>query len=116
MSAFAGLLPAGAPTASQLAGTLSKPAAAQKDKARAVAEDFESVFLSTMFSQMFTDTDGEGPLGGGGSAGVWRSFLTDEYAKSFAKSGGIGLADHVHRALIAQQELRSRGDAAESTP
>ena len=44
--------------------------------------------------QMFTGI-GEGPFGGGGGAGVWRSFLTDEYAKTFAKSGGIGIADHV---------------------
>jgi peptidoglycan hydrolase FlgJ len=72
-------------------------------KARAQATDFESVFLSTMFSQMFTDIGGEGPFGGGGAAGVWRSFLSDEYAKSFAKAGGIGLADHVYRALIAHQ-------------
>ena len=32
--------------------------------------------------------------------------LTDEYAKSFAKSGGIGIADQVYRTLIAQQEAR----------
>ena len=76
-------------------------------KARATAVDFESVFLSQMFSQMFTGMDGEGPFGGAGGAGVWRSFLTDEYAKSFAKAGGIGIADHVYRSLIAQQEARA---------
>jgi peptidoglycan hydrolase FlgJ len=75
-------------------------------KARAKAVDFEAMFLSTMFSHMFTGTDGEGPFGGGGAAGVWRSFLSDEYAKSFAKAGGIGLADSVYRSLIAQQEAR----------
>jgi len=50
--------------------------------------------------------DGDGPFGGGGAGGVWRSFLSDEYAKSFAKAGGIGLADSVYRSLIAQQEAR----------
>ena len=75
-------------------------------KARANAVDFEAMFLSTMFSHMFTSTDGEGPFGGGGAGGVWRSFLSDEYAKSFAKAGGIGLADSVYRSLIAQQEAR----------
>ena len=75
-------------------------------QARAKAEDFEAVFLNTMFTQMFTGADGEGPLGGGPAVGVWRSFLTQEYAKSFAKSGGIGIADHVYRSLIAQQEAR----------
>ena len=32
--------------------------------------------------------------------------LTDEYSKSFAKAGGIGIADQVYRTLIAQQEVR----------
>lgn len=108
MSAFTSLLSASTPSASDLAGTLSKSLAGKKDKARAAAEDFESVFLSNMFSQMFTDTDGEGPMGSGAGTGVWRSFLTDEYAKSFAKTGGIGLADHVHRTLLAQQEKSTR--------
>jgi len=75
-------------------------------KARANAVDFEAMFLSSMFSHMFTSIDGEGPFGGGGAGGVWRSFLSDEYAKSFAKAGGIGLADSVYRSLIAQQEAR----------
>jgi Rod binding domain-containing protein len=50
--------------------------------------------------------DGDGPFGGNGATGVWRSMLTDEYAKSFTKSGGIGIADQVYRTLIAQQEAR----------
>jgi Rod binding domain-containing protein len=93
----------GAPSA------LASPFAASdpKAKARATAVEFESVFLGNMFSQMFTGIDGDGPFGGGGKAGVWRSFLTEEYAKSFARAGGIGIADHVYRALLAQQEVRS---------
>lgn len=83
-------------------------AANTKAKARATAEDFEAVFLNSMFSQMFTNIDGEGPFGGSQSTGVWRSFLTEEYAKSFAKKGGIGIADEVYRTLLAQQEARSR--------
>ena len=55
---------------------------------------------------MFTGLDGDGPFGGNGATGVWRSLLTDEYAKSFAKAGGIGIADQVYRTLIAQQEAR----------
>jgi flagellar protein FlgJ len=76
-------------------------------KAREAAVEFESVFLNNMFSQMFTSIDGDGPFGGGGKAGVWRSFLTDEYAKTFAKAGGIGIADHVYRSLLAQQEINA---------
>jgi flagellar protein FlgJ len=80
---------------------------AVRAKARATATDFEASVLTVMFGQMMTGIDGEGPFGGSGAGGVWRSFLGDEYAKSFAKAGGIGLADHVYRALLAQQEMRA---------
>jgi flagellar protein FlgJ len=89
-----------------LASSGAKPALDPKAKARSDSVAFEGMFLSQMFSQMFTGIDGEGPFGGAGGAGVWRSFLSEEYAKSFAKAGGIGIADHVYRTLIAQQEAR----------
>jgi Rod binding domain-containing protein len=76
-------------------------------RARASASDFEAVFLNSMFNQMFTGIDGDGPFGGSGGAGVWRSFLSDEYAKSFAKAGGIGIADQVYRALIERQAMHA---------
>jgi Rod binding domain-containing protein len=76
--------------------------------ARAASQDFESVFLNSMFSQMFTGIDGDGPFGGTPAIGVWRSFLTQEYARSLAKNGGIGIADHVYTSLMAQQEVGAR--------
>jgi len=76
-------------------------------KARAVAQEFEAVFLNAMMQPMFSATKSEGPFGGGPGSEMWRSLLTDEYAKNFAKAGGIGIADHVYRALIAAQEARS---------
>ena len=82
--------------------------ASTKEKARASAQEFEAVFLNSMFQQMFAGVDGDGPMGGSGATGVWRSFLTDEYAKSFAKAGGIGIADHVYSALLTQQEAAGR--------
>ena len=84
-----------------------KLTAATKAKAHAQAQDFEAMFINTMFQQMFSGISGEGPFGGNGATGVWRSFLTDEYAKSFAKAGGIGIADQVYRSLMAQQEIHS---------
>jgi peptidoglycan hydrolase FlgJ len=81
-------------------------------KAWQASQDFEAVFLNSMFSQMFTGIDGDGPFGGGQALGIWRSFLTDEYSKSFAKNGGIGIASDVYRTLMAQQEARSEAVAA----
>jgi Rod binding domain-containing protein len=86
------------------AGKLS---ATSQAKARAAARDFEAVFLNSMFQHMFTGVDGEGPFGGQGATGVWRSVLTDQYAKSIAKAGGIGIADQVYRSLIAHQETHA---------
>ena len=74
-------------------------------KAKAASQEFESMFLSTMFEQMFTGVDGEGPMGGSGALKVWRSFLTNQYAKTFAKAGGIGIASHVYDELLRHQGL-----------
>jgi flagellar protein FlgJ len=84
--------------------TPGKLKASGPEKARAAARDFEAVFLNSMFQHMFTGISGDGPFGGSGAVGVWRSMLTDEYSKSFAKSGGIGIADQVYRTLMAHQE------------
>jgi flagellar protein FlgJ len=34
---------------------------------------------------------------------VWRSMLTEQYSKSFAKAGGVGISKDVYRTLILQQ-------------
>ncbi len=74
-----------------------------KGKAKAAAGNFEAMFLQTMFQQMFTGIDGEGPFGGSGALKVWRAFLTDQYAKTFAQNGGLGIAAHVYDQLLRQQ-------------
>lgn len=76
-----------------------------KGKAKAAAQDFEAMFLNSVFQQMQTGIDGDGPFGGSGALKVWRSFLTDQYARTFAKSGGIGLADHVYQELLRHQGI-----------
>jgi peptidoglycan hydrolase FlgJ len=86
----------------------ARAVAGSNAKARAAAQDFEAMFLNSMVEHMFAGLNGDGPLGGKGPAGVWRSFLTQEYSKSMAKAGGIGLADHIYSSLIAQQEAKAR--------
>lgn len=103
-------LPAPGPRPSDLiaahAPTAGSFSAATKAKAKTAAQNFEAVFINTMFQQMYTDVDGDGPFGGSGATGIWRSMLTDEYAKTFSKSGGIGIADQVYKSLLAQQEIK----------
>jgi len=76
-----------------------------KGKAKSAAEDFEAMFLNTVFQQMFTGIDGDGPFGGSGPLKVWRSFLADQYAKSFAKAGGVGIATDVYNELLRHQGI-----------
>lgn len=87
----------------QLEAALAKVSPQAQQKAHATAQDFEAMFLNTMFSQMTTGVRGDGPFGDTQATGVWRSMLTDEYAKTFAKSGGVGISDDVFRTLILQQ-------------
>lgn len=73
-------------------------------KLATLAEDFETTFLASMFGQMTSLLDGDGPLGGQGAGGdAWRALLTDELAKSVSRSGGVGIARNVHAELIALQ-------------
>ncbi len=97
-----GLTPA---ATAALSGLNPKSAASRATKAKAAGEDFEAVFLNNMFQQMFSGV-GDGPFSGGPGAQIWRSFLTDEYAKSFVKAGGVGIASQVTRELLAHQEAR----------
>jgi Rod binding domain-containing protein len=75
-----------------------------KTAVREAAEEFEAVFLNTMLQNMFTGLEEGGAWGGGTGSDAWQSLLIDEYARTIAESGGIGLADSVERELIALQE------------
>lgn len=74
------------------------------DKMRKTAEEFEAVFLSQMMQPMFAGTELEAPFGGGQAEDMYRSLMLDEYGKSIAKSGGIGIADQVMREMLRMQE------------
>ena len=86
-----------------LADALTKVSPKAQAKAKAKAQDFEAVFLNSMFSQMTNGLKGEGPFGNTPGTGVWRSMLTEQYSKSFAKAGGVGISKDVFRELILQQ-------------
>jgi len=68
------------------------------------AEDFEAFFLSQVFSEMFSGIETDPLFGGGAGEGVFRSMMIQEFGKSVAQTGGIGIADSVMREMIALQE------------
>jgi peptidoglycan hydrolase FlgJ len=91
----------------ELAQALKKVSPQAQAKAKATATDFEAVFLNSMFAQMTSGLKGEGPFGDTPGTGVWRSMLTEQYSKSFAQAGGIGISKDVYRELILQQAKSS---------
>jgi Rod binding domain-containing protein len=82
---------------------LTKVSPQAQAKAKSQAQDFEAVFLNSMFSQMTTGIKEDGPFGNTPSTGIWRSMMTEQYSKSFAQAGGIGISNDVYRTLILQQ-------------
>jgi peptidoglycan hydrolase FlgJ len=101
-------LSASMPTTGQLSSAGTKAPQSFSERARKQSVDFEANFLNSMFESMFTDIKGDGPMGAGQGVGVWRSFLVDEYSKSFAKAGGVGIANQVYKSLMAHQEAHAK--------
>ncbi len=84
----------------------AKPEPLSSAKAREVAEEFEAFFISTMLETMSSGIEVDPAFGGGHGEQVFRSMLNDEYARTFARAGGIGVADAVHREMMRLQEVK----------
>lgn len=94
---------------SLLTPTVAAPSAAEQERMRETAEQFEASFLAQMLKPMFEGISTDGPFGGGEAEGQWRSFMIDEMAKQTVRSGGIGLADTVVAEMIRMQAEQSQG-------
>ncbi|CAN5483905.1 flagellar assembly peptidoglycan hydrolase FlgJ [soil metagenome] len=90
-----------------LQDALTKVSPQVQTKAKSQAQDFEAVFLNSMFSQMMSGIKGDGPYGNTPGTGIWRSMMTEQYSKSFAQAGGVGISNDVYRTLILQQAARA---------
>ncbi|MBK8174319.1 MAG: rod-binding protein [Rhodospirillales bacterium] len=70
------------------------------------AVEFEAVYLSEMLKPMFEGLKTDEQFGGGEGEDMWRSMQVQEYGSAIAKSGGVGLAAPVAKALLQAQEAR----------
>ena len=98
----------------EFAAALKKVSPQGQERAKSTATDFEAMFLNSMFSQMTSGLEGDGPFGETQGTGVWRSMLTEQYSKSFARAGGVGIASEVYRSMILKQAKTQA--AAQATP
>jgi len=73
-------------------------------KAKAVAQQFEGVFITQMLGEMFDGISTDGPTGGGQGEAMFRSLMIDEYGKQIASQGGFGLSASIQHELLKVQE------------
>jgi Rod binding domain-containing protein len=77
------------------------------EKGREAAVEFEGFFIASALESMFSGIETDGLFGGGHGEQVFRSMLLQEYGKSIAERGGIGIADSVQREIIRLQEVQN---------
>ena len=77
--------------------------AKEDDKAlRSACAEFESYFLYIMFKEMRKTINTKDSLFHSNTEEMFQSLLDEEYGKSLAKAGGIGLADMMYRQMTLQ--------------
>lgn len=86
VAAIEGPAPVSRPHAAEAADVV--PAA----KAANVAKEFEAMLVGQLFEHMFDGLGASGPFGGGQAERTWRSLMLQEYARSIAESGELGIA------------------------
>ena len=101
-----------------LGAAMDRSMAAQVDKAKSVkagnlaqadkvAREFEAMFLSSMLQPVFAGLKtSKGPFGGGHGEEAFQSMMVDEYGKTIAKSGGVGIAAMVRDQILKMQEVK----------
>ncbi len=92
--------------AQRMANQLQAPMASEE--VRRVAEEFEAVFISQMLAPMFQGLKTDELFGGGPGEDIYRSVLVEEYGKSIARAGGIGLSDAIQREILRLQEASQK--------
>ena len=70
---------------------------------RQSAEALETAFLAEMLKSAGIFEPSES-MGGGAGEENFTSFLADAHARAMVARGGLGLADHIERSLIARQQ------------
>jgi len=84
--------------------TTALPDSAQSTAIRAAAEKLEASFLAEMLRHTGL-TDMRDTLNGGAGESAFSGFLADAYAEGFVRAGGIGLTEHLVKAIAARQDV-----------
>ena len=77
---------------------------AETAKIVAVSKEYEQVFIAQFLGSMFASLPTDGITGGGTGEEMFRSLMTQQYAKSLSQRGGFGLANAIQAELIKHQQ------------
>ena len=91
--------------ASQPALSAAPRPTADTSKAATAAKDYESVFIAQFLGSMFSGIKTDDITGGGQGEEMFRSMMTEQYAKGLTARGGIGLADKMKAELLKHQQV-----------
>ena len=76
-----------------------------EEKLKRACMDFESIFIHQMLKSMRETVPKSGLLGEGPDKGIFESLFDQEWSKSLAQQGGLGLGK-----MLYKQMLRSDGE------
>ncbi|MBK1670994.1 hypothetical protein CKO28_23590 [Rhodovibrio sodomensis] len=98
----------GAASTGKAAAAVKRSAAGGIDETAAAkaAQDFEAMFIAQMLKPIFQGLSTEGMFGGGKGEEMYRSLMVEEYGKTIAKAGGVGIADQVKAEMLKLQEVK----------
>ena len=68
------------------------------------AHEFEAMFITEMLRPMFENIKPDPMFGGGKGEEVFQGMMLEQYGKTMADSGGIGIAKYVKAEMIRIQE------------
>ena len=90
---------------------LNAALAKEDDKAlRSACAEFESYFLYVMLKEMRKTINKSDSLFYSHTEEIFQGLLDEEYGKSLAKAGGIGLADMMYKQMKLQQTATTTTD------
>jgi Rod binding domain-containing protein len=70
-----------------------------------VARDFEAMAMAELLAPMFDSLDVDGLGGGGFAERMFRPMMVQNFSRSIADAGGVGLSDALRAQLIGLQGL-----------
>jgi peptidoglycan hydrolase FlgJ len=72
--------------------------------AKTAAKNFEAFFATSMLESMYAGVKPDAMFGGGPGEEMYRSMLNQEYGKSIAARGSMGIAQNILSEMIRLQE------------